>query len=208
MSMNQRRELRYGRWLNHGITATLFALLGTYLLSSVFGDGEWLFWRDVGALASAGFYGALASPIVMVVYELLALVRRRGYDAGHAIGLAQKQVEATTEGSALALSAAWKLTVTDDERTLLSGVALDLGIDPADLQRGSARVEVVSPWDVIWRRFAEACALLRERLDVDERERELDRAIRHAAGTAVTDLNQRVARLDRLAERKRRAPAR
>ena len=190
------------------VVAPLSTLVGTYLWSSAFGDGEWLFWRNVDALALAGFYGALAFPIVMMAYELLAWVWRRGYAAGHAIGLAQKQAEATTEGSALALSAAWKLTVTDDERTLLSGVARDFGIDPADLQRGSARGELVSPWDVIWQRFTEACAQLRQRFDADEAEKELDRAVRHAAGAAVTDLTQRIARLDRLAERRRLAASR
>ncbi len=210
--MRQPMNLRYGRWLNHGITAPLCALLGTYLWANAFGDGEWLFWRNFDALALADFYGAFAFPIVILMYELLAWIWRSGYTAGRSDGIDESQFEATRvgrrEGQEAALTAAWRLAETSDAKALVRAAAGDLDITlPALLGGPSAtiRLEVLSPWDSIWRRFADASAELRQRLDAGEVEDELDYAMRSAISAAVTDLTKRIEGLDELAERKRRS---
>ena len=212
MATSPQRQLRYSnRWLYHSIAGPTIVIIGTYLWANLYGNGEWLFWQNMEAIQEAGFYGALVYLAVSVWYEAMMLIWRRGYKAGHAAGFAEHQSTAIkagrSEGKSTALTVAWRLAGTDEQKDLIRAAASDLDINlPAVLGQPytTARLEVISPWDVLWQRLADASAALRRRLEVDAVNGELDKMLRRAAGVALVDLSKQIEQLGELNDLRRR----
>ena len=212
MATSRRRQLRYSnRWLYHSIAGPTIGIIGTYLWANLYGNGQWLFWQSMTAIQEAGFYGALAYPAFSVLFEATMLIWRTGYKAGHAADFAEHQSTAIkagrSEGKSTALTVAWRLAGTDEQKNLIRAAASDLDINlPAVLGQpyATARLEVISPWDVLWQRLADASAQLRRRLEVDAVNGELDKMLRRAAGVALADLAKQNERLGELNDLRRR----
>ena len=210
MPTNQKFQLRYSnRCLYHAIASPTIALIGAYLWASFYGNGEWIFWRNIGKIQEAGVFGILAYLILSALYEATMLIWRKGRKAGCAEGFAERQSAAIkdgrNEGKNIALTVAWSLSGTDEQKNLVRLAASDLDINlPAVLGHPyvTARLEVLRPWDVIWQRLADASAELRRRTEVDAFDVELDRMLRRAADVALADLRKRIERLPELDERR------
>ncbi len=200
--MSRWLELRHAdRWVYHVVSAALIGLLGTYLWANLLGDGEWFFWQDMKAIQGADFYGFLFYPALAAIYEIGHFVWCNGYRAGRVAGFAEHQSAAINsgrdEGKNIALIVAWRLASTDDQKSLIRFAASDLDINlPAVLGQPymTARVEVLSPWDSLWRRLADASADLHRLVSTDTFDSELDHMLRLAAGTALSDLTKQIER--------------
>ena len=196
-------QWRYSnRWIHHAIAGPIIGVIGTYICARLFGNGEWLFWENMAAIQEAGFYGALLYPAFSALYEASMLIWRRGYLVGHTDSYAEHQSTAIQngrdEGKATALTVVWRLAGTDEQKDLVRAAASDLDINlPAVLGQPymTARLSVLSPWDVLWKRFADASSKLRQLLGIDAFNGEFDKMLRQAASVALDDLVKQVNRL-------------
>ncbi len=193
------------RWVNHIVAFPFGTAAFTYLIANLFGSGEWFFWRDWQALGSAATYGGLAYAVVAALVDLAIRVVGKIRDSGYQAGLRDGREEGHTaslnqgklEGKEVALTAAWRVASSDDEKRVVRLAAADLGINlPGILGQPHAtvRVEVISPWDVLWRRLADKSTQLRERLDVQSANEEIERMLNTAAKVAVSDFSRQVDR--------------
>ena len=193
------------KWVSHAIALPFGIAVGTYLVANLVGSGEWLFWRDWPAMFSATTGGTLVYVGLVALYELLikciSAIYRAGCKAGQESGREESQSAAIKtgreEGKEIALTAAWRVAGTDSEKQVvrLAANALDINL-PAVLGQSyiTASVEVISPWDSLWKRLAGGCDELRQRLDVQAANDEMDKMFRKAAGVAVSDFRKQVER--------------
>ena len=193
------------RWVSHAIAAPFGIAAGTYLVANLGGSGQWLFWRDWPAMFSAATVGTLVyvgfASLCELVIKGLSVIYRAGYKAGQASGRAEIQTAALKkgreEGKKIALTTAWRVAAIDAEKQVVRLAASDLDINlPAVLGQPymTARLEVVSPWDALWKQLADGSAELRRRLDVQTANDEMDKMLRKAAGVAVSDFRKQVER--------------
>ena len=188
----------FNRWLNHGGTGPIIAFLGPYLWSTIFGNGEWLFWKNSEALESVVLWGPLLYIGVFALYELGNLCWRKGYKTGQIAGFEDHQSAAIKtgrdEGKNIALTVAWRLCGTDEQKNLVRAAAsINL---PAVLGQFYITVQpsVIQPWDHLHKRMAELSAQVRQRESVEDFDDKWDKMLREATGTALTDLEKQVQR--------------
>ncbi len=200
MAKSQLNEFQHSnRWFHHAIAAPIIAIVGTYLWANFYGDDEWLFWQNMSAIQAADFYGALAYPVLGALYESTMWIWRKGYKAGHKAGFAEQQSAAIkagrSEGKDIALTVAWRLAGTDEQKNLVRWTASDLDINlPAVLGQSyvTAKLEVISPWDALGTRFADVSAELRQRVEINAFDSEFDKILRRAAAVAIADLEKQI----------------
>ena len=200
MSNGSVRRFHFGnRIVHHGITGPTVGLLVAYLWTNLVGNGEWLFWKDVGAAGEGSIPGILTFVVMSAAFEIWKWIWRAGHRAGYADGVAESQAEAILmgrgEGEEKALTVVWRLAATDEQRSLVQAAASDLDINlPAVLGQPhiTARGQAISPWDTLWKRMANLSAEVRERVDVQTFDRDFDRMLRIAAGVALDDLNRQL----------------
>ena len=191
----------FNRWLNHAGTGPIIAFVGPYLWSTIFGNGEWLFWKNLEALESAILWGPLLYVGVFALYELGNLCWRKGYRTGQVAGFAEHQsaaiITGREEGKNIALTVAWRLSGTDEQRNLVRSAASDLDINlPAVLGQPymTAKLSVIQPWDHLHNRLAELAAQVRQRGKVEDFDERWDKMLREATGSAITDLEKQIQR--------------
>lgn len=193
------------RWVTHAVAAPVGIAVATYLVANLSGSGEWLFWQDWPAMFSAATVGTLVyvgfAALCELVINGISEVYRVGYKAGQAYGLGESQAaslkKGREEGKEIALTAAWRVASTDAEKQVVRLAASDLDINlPAVLGQPymTARLQVISPWDALWKQLADGSAELRQRLDVQKANDEMDKMLRKAAGVAVSDFRKQVER--------------
>ena len=165
------------RWVTHAVAAPFGIAVGTYLVANLAGSGEWLFWQDWPAMYSAANVGTLVyigfAALCELVIKGISVRYRAGYKAGQAYGRDEGQTaaikEGREEGKEIALTAAWRVAATDAEKQVVRLAASDLDINlPAVLGQSytTGRLEVVQPWNFLFKRLAEGADELRQRLDV------------------------------------------
>ena len=193
------------RWVTHSVAAPFGIAVVTYFVANLGGSGEWLFWQDWSAMLSATTVGTLVYAGIAALVDLMirgiSAIYRAGYRAGQEFGREESQSAAIgkgrEEGKEIALTAAWHVAGTDAEKQVvrLAASALDINL-PAVLGQPymTARVEVISPWDALWKRLADGCDELRQRLDIQTANDEMDKMLRKAAGVAVSDFSKQVER--------------
>ena len=191
------------RWVTHAVAAPFGIAVFTYFVANLLGSGEWLFWRNWPAMFSATTGGTLVYVGLAALCELvikgISAIYRAGYRAGQESGREESQSGAIgkgrEEGKEIALTAAWQVAGTDAEKQVvrLAASALDINL-PAVLGQPymTARGQVISPWDALWKRLFDGCDELRQRLDVQAANDEMDKMLRKAAGVAVSDFRKQV----------------
>lgn len=193
------------RWATHAVAAPFGIAVTTYLVANLGGFGEWLFWQDWPAMFSAATAGTLVYVSLAALCELvvkgIGAIYLAGYKAGHAYGHEEGQTAAIKkgreEGKEIALTAAWRVAATDAEKQVVRIAASDLDINlPAVLGQlyATTRLEVISPWDALWKQLADGSAELRRRLEVETANDEMDKMLRKAAGVAVSDFRKQIER--------------
>ena len=200
MSKIERLLLRRGkRWLDHAIAAPVVALIGTYLWANVFVDGEWLFWKNMAAIQDAGVYGVLLYLLLASLYEALLWGFRVGYRLGHAAGFSEHQsasiMTGRDEGKEIALTTAWRIAGTDEQKNLVRLTANHLEINlPAILGQSytTARLSVLNPWDSLLRQLSDASAQVRERTEIGAFDATWDKMLRQAFGAGISDLQKQL----------------
>ena len=99
------------------------------------------------AIQGADFYGFLLYPALAAIYEIGHCIWCNGYRAGRVEGFAEHQSVAISsgrdEGKNIALTVAWRLASTDDQKNLIRFAASDLDINlPAVLGGQQGRVTI------------------------------------------------------------------
>ena len=202
--MNKWRKLRdLNRLAFHAGIAPFGAAVATYLWAILLGDGEWLFWQYWSAFTDAAFYGGLVYSFLAGLFWLGIKCTDSVFEAihksGYAAGLAENRSDGIRtgrrEGMVTVLTESWRLADTADTKAVIRQVANNHDIDlPAIVGgfSGTVHVRVLSPWDVLWRRLADATDELRQRFDVDDFDDEVDRMLRSAIGIAVAELKKEI----------------
>ena len=193
------------RWINHIVAFPIGTAIFTYLFGITFGSGEGSFWRDWQALGLAVTFGGLAYSAFAAAIDLtiifLGKIRSSGYQAGLRDGRHEGQAaslnQGRQEGKEIALTAAWRVATSDEEKRVVRLAAADLDMNlPAILGQihATARLQVRSPWDALWRRLADKSSELRDRLDPQDANEEIERMLQSAATVAVSDFARQVDR--------------
>lgn len=193
------------RWITHAVAAPFGITVSIYLVANLVGSGRWLFWQDWSALYSAATFGTLMYVCIAALCELVAktigTIYRAGYKKGQAFGRDESQtagiIKGREGGKKIALTTAWRVAATEEEKQVVRLAASDLDINlPAVLGQPyvTIRADVISPWDNLWKQLADGSAQSRQRLDVHTANDEMDKMLRKAAGVAVSDFKKQVER--------------
>ena len=192
------------------------ALIFTYLGVNILGDGYWLIWNAWPEFANAFIYGTLAYAIfaflIWAVIKGLDYAIRAVYRAGRDEGFAEQQGRAIRdgrkEGMEMVMRELWRLAEATETKVLLRQVVHNNDLNIAAISGGptvTAQVTVVSPWDSLARRYAEATAQLRALFTADGKDvdKELDSLVRIAVGVGLAELTKQLERMQEVAERRR-----
>lgn len=201
------------RLVFHAGVAPFGTAVATYLWAVLAGDGKWLFWESWSALTDSAFYGGLIY-LVLAGFVWLAIrgadalieaIRKTGYAEGLATNRSDNIQVGRREGMTNSLDELWRLAEDPATKTLIRLVANNHEINVPSIGGGvrvTARVTLVSPWDTLWRRLADATAELRNRFGSDEYDDQVDKMVRVAIGAAVADLEKQIERMRELDQRR------
>ena len=101
------------------------------------------------------------------------------------------------EGKKTALTVAWRLCGTDEQKNLVRSAASDLDIDLPPVLRQphvTFNLSVIQPWDHLHKRLADLAAQVRLRERFEDFDDKWNKMLREATGTALTDLEKQIQR--------------
>ena len=197
----------------HAGVAPFGAAVATYLWAVLAGTGKWLFWESWSAFTDSAFYGGLiyfvlAGLVWLAIRSadaLIKTIRKTGYAEGLADNRSENIQVGRREGMTNSLDELWRLAEDPATKALIRLVANNHEINVPSIGGGprvTARVTLISPWDTLWRRLADATAELRKRFGSDEYDDQVDKMVRVAIGAAVADLEKQIERMRELDQRR------
>ena len=211
--MNSLNKLKsFNRLAFHAGIAPFGAAVTTYLWAILLGEGQWLFWQSWSAFTDSAFYGGLSYCTlaglgwltIKGADALIESIRKIGYTEGLEVNRSANIQVGRREGMTNALDELWRLAEDPATKTLIRLVANNHEINVPSIGGGptmTARLTVISPWDNLWRRLADATAELRKRFG-DEYDGQVDKMVRVAIGAAVADLEKQIQRMRELDQRR------